>query len=398
MLVQESMVLSGCVGLTVMWVANFKLLAYTGNRGALAHPEVQASSLVWAALLVLPFFPAKSGRQPASSSSAMAALGVLLKLGVFLGLSVVLLAPQGVPPAARHVCYAVYMWMFVSLCLDAAMPLSGALLGAGQRKKTGASGSSSSGGGGLALQPAMDGPYAATSVREFWGRRYNQIVSATLLETVYKPIVQGKWVAPAPPVAPAPAGPGAGLDTPGGSSGEGGGKAAHNGTSAAGVAVRAGPTAAAPAPAGSSNGAGGSSSGGRRPRTSMPVMLAAMGVSFFISGVMHEICIAFMCGGQLEGSFRMLAFFLVQPLLIVAQDAATALLLPKAFRESMPGRLLQTAVTLALVLASAELFWAALESCRIDERGLQEVVGAMQQLVAVARSAGLLPGAAREEL
>lgn len=54
------MVLSGCVGLTVMWVANFKLLAYTGNRGALAHPDVQASVLVWAALLVLPFFPAKS--------------------------------------------------------------------------------------------------------------------------------------------------------------------------------------------------------------------------------------------------------------------------------------------------------------------------------------------------
>jgi hypothetical protein len=58
--VRQSMVLSGCVGLTVMWVANFKLLAYTGNRGALAHPDVQASSLVWAALLVLPFFPAKS--------------------------------------------------------------------------------------------------------------------------------------------------------------------------------------------------------------------------------------------------------------------------------------------------------------------------------------------------
>eukprot|EP00198_Chlamydomonas_reinhardtii_P003252 XP_001692588.1 predicted protein [Chlamydomonas reinhardtii] len=261
MLVQESMVLSGCVGLTVMWVANFKLLAYTGNRGALAHPDVQASVLVWAALLVLPFFPAKSGRAPASSSSGVAALGVLLKLGVWLGLNVVLLAPQGVPPVARHVCYAVYMWMFVSLCLDAAMPLSGALLGAGQR------------GGGLALQPAMDGPYAATSVREFWGRRYNQIVSATLLETVYKPIVQGK----------------------------------------------------------------------------------------------------FMCGGQLEGSYRMLGFFLVQPLMILVQDTATAVLMPKAFRESTPGRLLQTVVTLAMVLASAELFWAALESCRIDERGLQEV-------------------------
>lgn len=29
-------------------------------------------------------------------------------------------------------------------------------------------------------QPAMDAPYAAVSIKEFWGRRYNQIVSATL--------------------------------------------------------------------------------------------------------------------------------------------------------------------------------------------------------------------------
>ena len=286
----------------------------------------------------------------------------------------------------------------MSLCLDAAMPLSGALLGAGQR------------GGGLALQPAMDGPYAATSVREFWGRRYNQIVSATLLETVYKPIVQvgvgsrdggralwgieaklkatwlgcnadvwrrharstcvacrvaskvcgpgrigvpprvdwaelvvlvrqqatlralpvrqclpgmcaegqctispfacmscsaqGKWVAPAAiapapaPTVPAPARPVAGADTPangnGIGTGSGEGKAAHNGAAAgAGVAVRAGPKAAAPAPghAGSSSNSNSSGASGR-PRTPMPVMLAAMGVSFFISGVMHEICIA----------------------------------------------------------------------------------------------------------
>ncbi len=101
--------------------------------------------------------------------------------------------------------------------------------------------------------------------------------------------MQGKWVAPAP-AAPAPAGPVAASDTPIHSNGDAGGKASSKSAEVAGVAVRAGPTAAAPAPAGSSNGAGGSSNG--RPRTPMPVMLAAMGVSFFISGVMHEICIA----------------------------------------------------------------------------------------------------------
>lgn len=37
----------------------------------------------------------------------------------------------------------------------------------------------------------------------------------------------------------------------------------------------------------------------------------------------------------------MLGFFLVQPLMILVQDTATAVLMPKAFRESTPGRLLQ---------------------------------------------------------
>lgn len=50
--------------------------------------------------------------------------------------------------------------MITSINLDAPVPLAGRLLG------------------GLPLQPAMDEPYRTTSVREFWGVRYNQIVSA----------------------------------------------------------------------------------------------------------------------------------------------------------------------------------------------------------------------------
>ncbi len=73
----------------------------------------------------------------------------------------------------------------------------------------------------------------------------------------------------------------------------------------------------------------------------------------------------------------MLLFFLVQPPLMLAQEAAHSLLLPKAWRGSKAVTVAQTLVTIGLVLLSAELFWASLESCDIDRRGLKEVTGVM---------------------
>lgn len=57
---------------------------------------------------------------------------------------------------------ALYIWLVASLMLDAPMPLGCRLLNH------------------MALQPAMANPFGAATVREFWGRRYNQIVSSIL--------------------------------------------------------------------------------------------------------------------------------------------------------------------------------------------------------------------------
>lgn len=61
-----------------------------------------------------------------------------------------------------HLHAAVYVWLVASLVLDAPMPLGCRLLNH------------------MALQPAMANPFGAATVREFWGRRYNQIVSSLL--------------------------------------------------------------------------------------------------------------------------------------------------------------------------------------------------------------------------
>ncbi|KAG2429869.1 hypothetical protein HXX76_010649 [Chlamydomonas incerta] len=430
------------------WLGNFKLLAYSANRGPLAHPGLSAGQ--WLLMLLLPFFPAKRGHRRAKAGGVLLALGGNIALG--LALTAFLTSPAGAASSVlRHTGYALYVFVAASLLLDCAMPLGCAALNH------------------MDLQPSMDNPFVSTSVREFWGRRYNQIVSAILQDTVYLPIVEGRWVAapreqpqeepveqrqlakggdngssegaPTADAAPsglrrraavAAAGPAAAaarkLHHVESTSSTGAATAMINAAATAGAGFHGADSSASLAAMGPQDGtqAGQVQAGqGRRRRVpcSRARQLVAMAASFAVSGVMHEVCIAFMCGGRLEGSYHMLCFFLLQPLIIVAQDAATAALLPlwlltpqeeeAALRaraggsssarargsSSSPGKwtlarravtVLRVLVTAVLVVASADvLFWGPFETCRIDERGLKEVLVGVQNVkgwVAAARA------------
>ncbi|KAM3283458.1 acyl-CoA-sterol O-acyltransferase 1 [Capsicum chacoense] len=52
---------------------------------------------------------------------------------------------------------------------------------------------------GLELEPQFNEPYLSSSLHDFWGRRWNLIVTRILRPTVYKPILGRKW-APLPAV------------------------------------------------------------------------------------------------------------------------------------------------------------------------------------------------------
>lgn len=69
-----------------------------------------------------------------------------------------------------------------------------------------------------------------------------------------------------------------------------------------------------------------------------------------------------------------MVFFLLQPVLILSEGPVKRALLPAWLRRSRAGYCLEVAATLSIILVSAELlFWGSLESCGIDEQGLQEV-------------------------
>jgi len=291
----EKVSLAGGFGFIFTWLANFKLLAFSAGRGPLAHPGL--NGLQFCLMLLLPFYTTK-GSQAAHAVSVTAALSV--KVAATGALTVLLTseAGSGMSTLARHFCYALYIYLFVSLLLDSLIPLGvHALRGA-------------------PLQPAMEAPFMSRSVREFWGRRYNQIVSCALYDVVYLPVLQGSWVTP---------------------------------------------------PSWHIKG---------RKGVSKSRKLLALTAAFLVSGLMHEVCVWYMCR-QLSGGGRLMLFFALQPAIIAVEEALKAQL-PPAVRAARWFSVVEVVVTLAAVLMSAEqLFWAPLEMCHVDRRGLGEMMELM---------------------
>lgn len=166
-------------------------------------------------------------------------------------------------------------------------------------------------------------------VQEFWGSRYNTIVSSVLRDSIYCPVMEGCLVRQQQPQR--------------------------------GVTTRS----------------SSSSASGGAARPSEARRAAALTAVFVASGAMHVVCIGYMAGGRLSGA--MLAFFTLQaPLIMAERKLRVACGLPPASggsgATSKAGSVLQVAVTAAVILLAAEaLFWPPLEAFGIAERGIAEM-------------------------
>jgi hypothetical protein len=84
-------------------------------------------------------------------------------------------------PTPRPCCLhaAVHFYVLLSLVLDSAAPFSVMLLG-------------------LPLQPSFNKPYLASSLRDFWSRRWNLTIGCTLRDVLFEPLWEDSWVRPSP--------------------------------------------------------------------------------------------------------------------------------------------------------------------------------------------------------
>jgi hypothetical protein len=162
----SSSILRFITGFFLGWLGTFKVVLLAAGRGPL-DPALPVLPFLFTAL-----FPVKllkrhdNGRPPPAAGAS--ALSRAAEIAVF---AAVLHAYQYMDSLHRYVRYSVYCLHLYCL-LDLLIPCTAA---AGRLL-------------GLELERQFDRPYLAASLREFWGRRWNLMVSAILRASVYDPV------------------------------------------------------------------------------------------------------------------------------------------------------------------------------------------------------------------
>lgn len=296
--------LRGGFGFIFAWLASFKLLSFVVGRGPLAR---QPAWPFWKFLVfcLLPVYPDSLSPQQPQTTETWQGLTegqlTIMKGGAMVALAFSLQTYDG-PLWTRHCLWAILVWLLVCLLLDSPRTLATPILGT--------------------LRPGMNNPFISGSIRDFWGRRYNLIVSRTLRDAVYQPILDGTLYPPAS-------------------------------TEGSGTEERPVSTKPRPGPA-------------RK--------LLAMTAAFAISGFMHQAMLWYMCN---EWYLNMLLFFLVQPPLILLEELVFNAA-PLKLWTCPTGRVARTCIALGTLLLAGEIFfWPPFDHCGTDKHLPKDIMAAV---------------------
>ncbi|KAG2329215.1 hypothetical protein Bca52824_000395 [Brassica carinata] len=165
------------VGITaffISWLANFKLFLFALGRGPLSSNSTPISLPIFLFVSCLPVTIHLSPKPTTSYSHGGSKEG-LLYYTIMATLLVLLIKvyeyTTKLPDKAVLTLFAIHIYLFLELTLFATATVVRALSG-------------------LELEPQFNKPYLATSLQDFWGRRWNLAVTGILRPTVYEPMVQ----------------------------------------------------------------------------------------------------------------------------------------------------------------------------------------------------------------
>lgn len=163
--------LRGISAFFLTWLANFKLLLFSFNQGPLTPPQDLLHFITTASL------PIKSKDDPdpvpdpssGAHNEPVAPISMGLR-GLILGLVIYCYKYK----AHMHEklilgLYCIHMYLALEVVLAMARAAARAMVG-------------------VALEPQFDEPYLSSSLQDFWGRRWNLMVTRILRPTVYDPI------------------------------------------------------------------------------------------------------------------------------------------------------------------------------------------------------------------
>ncbi|GFZ02107.1 acyl-CoA sterol acyl transferase 1 [Actinidia rufa] len=185
----------------IAWLANFKLLLFAFGKGPLSSdPPIKLRRFILFACLPIkvqqPPAPTpnpkkpqetKFQKYPSHQNSHKSPLNYGTKILVFALLVNVYKYKEFIHPKVILVFYCLHIYFMLELLL--------VIVAASVRAVAR-----------LELEPQFDEPYLATSLQDFWGRRWNLMVTGILRPTVYDPVrsissrpIGKKW-APVPAI------------------------------------------------------------------------------------------------------------------------------------------------------------------------------------------------------
>ncbi|XP_059664160.1 acyl-CoA--sterol O-acyltransferase 1-like [Cornus florida] len=161
----HTMHLGGTSAFFIAWLANFKLLMFAFGKGPLSHPSISLPQFVAIASL-----PVKIIQNPPPKTSKKGHKSTLNYAIKFLLLVLLVRAydySECLHPMIILFLHCLHVYFALEIILAMIAALVRTLLGS-------------------ELEPQFDEPYLSTSLQDFWGRRWNLMVSRILRPTVYQ--------------------------------------------------------------------------------------------------------------------------------------------------------------------------------------------------------------------
>ncbi|KAK3032458.1 hypothetical protein RJ639_037271 [Escallonia herrerae] len=153
----------------ITWLANFKLLLFSFGHGPLSWSKPK-SLLLFISIASLPI-KIKSDPSPQNQRSPKKVpLNLATEILVFGILTTIWYDfKERIHPKLLLVLYCVLVFLMIDILIAFSNAIVRALVG-------------------LELEPPSNEPYLSTSLQDFWGRRWNLMVTNILRHTVYKPV------------------------------------------------------------------------------------------------------------------------------------------------------------------------------------------------------------------
>nr|ACG41736.1 wax synthase isoform 1 [Zea mays] len=172
----SSAIIRGLAGFFLGWLGVFKVVLLAVGRGPL-DPALPVLPFVFTTALPVKLRCSSTGAAAACRAKSVSLVSCAVKVAVIAAILHVYQYTDQLHLYTRLALYSVHIYCFLDFLLPCIAAAGGAL--------------------GMDMEPQFDKPYLASSLRDFWGRRWNLVVSDILRPSVYGPVRARAGKAPA---------------------------------------------------------------------------------------------------------------------------------------------------------------------------------------------------------